>query len=58
MKKIEKDQQFLISYDKVLETWVIWEQHSSAKVEIGIVTEKDVRVLVEQSKKNLRKKEK
>lgn len=58
MKKIEKDQQFLISYDKVLETWVIWEQHRSAKVEIGIVTEKDVRVLVEQSKKNLRKKEK
>ncbi len=57
MKRIEKDEVFQISYDKTLESWVLWESHKSAKVEVGLIQVKDLRVLVEQSKKNLRKKE-
>ena len=57
MKRIEKDKVFQISYDKTLEKWVLWENHKSAKFQVGIILVNDLRVLVEQSGKNLRKKE-
>lgn len=58
MKKIEKEQKFLISYDNILESWVLWEQDKSLKTTLGLLEEKEVRVLVEQSKKNFKRSKK